>query len=144
MAKKNRGHFLIIASQAGFLATAGIVDYAASKSAALAIYEGLHTEMKHLYKAPNVRISCISPSAVRTKMFKGIKGESNFFLPRLTADDLGELISNVLWKGESQNIMTPAFAYISLASKILPEWMRIPMQDGGADMMTELKPHKPL
>ncbi|KAJ5765634.1 short-chain dehydrogenase [Penicillium odoratum] len=144
MVKENRGHFLIIASQTGLLATANIADYAATKSAALAIYEGLHTEIKHLHQAPNVRISCISPSAVRTKMFDGIKGQSNFFLPRLSAEDLGGLISDVLWKGESQNIMTPDFAYISLFSKVLPEWMRVGMQDAGADIMTDLNPHHPL
>lgn len=65
MVKKNRCHFLIIASQTGFLATAGIADYAASESATLAVYEGLHTEMKHLYKAP--KYACISPSAICTK-----------------------------------------------------------------------------
>lgn len=144
MAKKDHGHFLIIASQTGHMATAGVVDYAATKSAALAIYEGLHTEMKHLYKAPSVRISCISPSAVKTKMFDGIKTEGNFFLPMLTPDYLGDLIANTLWEGKAVNIMTPAAAYISAPSKILPEWVKVGMQDAGADMMAALTPHRPL
>lgn len=126
------------------MATAGVVDYAATKSAALAIYEGLHTEMKHVYKAPSVRISCISPSAVRTKMFDGIKTDGNFLLPMLTPDYLGDLIAQTMWDGRAINILTPAAAYISAPTKMLPEWMKIAMQDGGADMMTALTPHRPL
>jgi len=144
MARRNHGHFLIVASQAGYLATAGIVDYAATKAAAIAIYEGLQTEMKHVHKAPAVRVSCISPSAVNAKMFAGIKGSSNFILPRLTPDDVGSLIAETLWGGEAKNVLTPAFAYISAPTPVLPEWLRVGMQDGGADIMTEITPHKPV
>ncbi|KAI9743695.1 MAG: hypothetical protein M1818_003011 [Claussenomyces sp. TS43310] len=144
MAARNHGHFLIIASQTGFLSTAGIVDYSATKAASLGIYEGLQTEMKHFYKAPAVRISCISPSAVKTKMFDGIKGDSNFFLPRLTPEYLGRLIADTIWSGTAQNLLTPALAYVSVPTKILPAWMRVAMQDGGSEIMTELTPHKPL
>ena len=143
MAAKNHGHFVIIASQTGYLATAGIVDYAASKAASIAIYEGLQTEMKHFYHAPAVRISCISPSAVNTKMFAGIKGSSNFVLPRLAPEDVGETIERVLWSGKAQNLLIPAFAYISAPTRVLPDWIRVAMQDAGADIMTELTPHKP-
>ena len=144
MAKLNHGHFLIIASQTGYLATAGVVDYAATKAASIAIYEGLQTELKHIYKAPAVRVSVINPSAVRTKMFHGIKAPSNFMMPRLTPSDVGDLICDTLWSGEAKNLMTPASAYISVASRCMPDWMRVGMQDGGADVMTELRPHNPL
>ncbi|KAE9381904.1 hypothetical protein N431DRAFT_440710 [Stipitochalara longipes BDJ] len=144
MAKNNHGHFLIIASQTGYMATAGVVDYAATKSAAVAIYEGLHTKMKNFYNAPSVRISCISPSAAKTKMFDGIKTEGNFLTPMLTPEYLGESIAKTLLEGIAVNVMTPATAYISAPSRVLPEWMRVGMQDGGADMMTALTPHQPL
>lgn len=144
MADKNHGHFLIIASQTGYLATAGVVDYAATKAAAIAIYEGLQTELKHNHKAPAVRVSVINPSAVRTKMFDGIKSPSNFMMPRLSATDVGDLICETVWSGRAQNLMVPAFAYISAPSRCLPDWLRVGMQDGGAEVMTELKPHKPM
>lgn len=144
MARANHGHFLVVASQTGHLATAGIVDYAATKSAAIAVYEGLHTELKHIYKAPAVRVSCVSPSAVKTAMFDGIKAPSNFVMPALVPEDIATTITNILWSGEAQNIMTPAFAYISPPTRALPEWLRVGMQDGGADVMTALKPHNPM
>lgn len=144
MARKNHGHFLIIASQTGYLATAGVVDYASTKAAAISIYEGLQSEMKHIYKAPAVRISCISPSVVNTKMFAGINAPSNFVMPQLTPEGVGSIIAETLWSGEAKNIMCPAFAYISPPTRALPDWLRVGMQDGGAEVMSALTPHNPM
>jgi len=141
MAAKNHGHFIITASQAGYLANAYIVDYCATKSAAIAIYEGLQTEMKHLYKAPAVRISCMSPGSVDTKMFKGIEAPSNFFFPKLAPQDVGNAVCQILWSGNAQNVMIPAAAYASYAFKLFPAWMRVGVQDGGKDIMVHVKPH---
>jgi len=120
------------------------VDYSSTKAAAISIYEGIQTEMKHFYKAPAVRISCICPGAVNTKMFAGLKAESNFFMPRLTPEYLGGVIAETLWSGTAQNILTPIAAYITAPAKVLPAWLRVGFQDGGAEIMTELTPHKPL
>ncbi|KAJ4171273.1 hypothetical protein NW754_015036 [Fusarium falciforme] len=57
---RNHGHLLIVASQTGHMATAGATDYSASKAAAITIYEGVHSEIKHVHKATAVRVSCIS------------------------------------------------------------------------------------
>lgn len=142
MVAKNHGHVVIIASQGGFLATAGIVDYSATKSAAIAIYEGLQSEVKHYYNAPAVRVSCINPSVVKTAMFAGAKGESSFMLPKLDVADIGGLVVDILWGAKARNVMIPAMAYISAPTKIFPEWLRIAFQDGGADIMTTVKPHR--
>lgn len=142
LAEKNHGHFVIVASQTGHLATAGVVDYAATKAAALAIYEGLQTELRHVYKAPAVRISCVSPSAVSTKMFTGIKLPPS--LQPLQPLDVGSAIAEILWSGRAQNIMLPASAYISPITRALPDWLRIGLQEFGKDVMTDLNPHDPL
>jgi short-subunit dehydrogenase len=144
MVKENHGHFLITASQTAYVATAGVTDYAATKAAALAIYEGLQTELKHIYKAPAVRVSVINPSAVKTNMFNGIKAPSNFLMPRLSPADVGQRICEIVWSGRAQNVMIPASSYIAAPARCLPDWLRVGFQDGGADVMTELKPHQPL
>ena len=144
MVKNNHGHFLITASQTGHSATAHLVDYSATKAAAIAIYEGIQSELKHAYKAPAVRVSCISPCVVDTKMFTGIKAPSNFMLPRLQPEDVGNKIAEILWSGEAQNVMIPAFAYISPPTRALPEWWRVGLADGGAPLMKDLKPHHPI
>ncbi|EXJ90179.1 hypothetical protein A1O3_03248 [Capronia epimyces CBS 606.96] len=144
MAEHNHGHFLITASQAGYVTTSGVVDYGATKAAAVAIFEGLQTELKHVYKAPAVRVSVINPSAVKTKMFDGLKAPSNFIMPRLSPADVGERICEIVWSGRAQNVMIPAFSYIAAPARCLPDWVRVGFQDGGADAMTELRPHQPL
>ncbi|KAF7719416.1 Uncharacterized protein PECH_004914 [Penicillium ucsense] len=142
MVKNNHGHFLIMASQTAHLATAGIVDYAATKSAALAIYEGLQTELRHVYKAPAVRMSCLSPSAVKTKMFEGIQMPASVTL--LKPSDIAEVVAEILWSGKAQNRMTPSLAYISPPTRALPDWMRVGFQDLGKDAMSALSPHHPM
>ncbi|EPS32248.1 hypothetical protein PDE_07208 [Penicillium oxalicum 114-2] len=142
MIKRNHGHFLIMASQTAHLATAGIVDYAATKSAALAIYEGLQTELRHVYKAPAVRMSCVSPSAVKTKMFQGIQMPASVSI--LKPSDIGKVVAEILWSGKAQNKMTPSMAYISPPTRALPDWMRIGLQDLGKDAMSALSPHHPM
>ncbi|KAJ5664047.1 hypothetical protein N7507_004778 [Penicillium longicatenatum] len=142
MVTHNHGHFLIMASQAGHLATAGVVDYAATKAAALAIYEGLQTEMRHVYKAPAVRMSCVSPSAVQTKMFRGIRTPASVTL--LRPDDVGSLVAEIIWSGQAQNRMTPSLAYISPPTRALPDWIRVGLQDFGKDVMSDLSPHQPM
>lgn len=133
---------MILASQTGHLATAGVVDYAATKAAALAIYEGLQTELRHVYKAPAVRVSCVSPSAVSTKMFAGIQLPPS--IQPLQPTDVGSAIAEILWSGKAQNVMMPASAYISPITRALPDWLRIGLQDFGKDVMSNLSPHKPL
>ncbi|KAJ5753011.1 hypothetical protein N7520_009928 [Penicillium odoratum] len=142
MVKHNHGHFLIMSSQTAHLATSGIVDYAATKAAALAIYEGLQTELRHVYKAPAVRMSCLAPSGVQTKMFRGIKTPSSVTLMR--PDDVGAVVTEILWSGQAQNRMTPGLAYISPPTRALPDWFRVLLQDVGKDVMTELSPHHPM
>ncbi|KAL9070872.1 MAG: hypothetical protein Q9157_005665 [Trypethelium eluteriae] len=144
LAQRNHGHFLVVSSQTAHSATARLVDYSASKAAALAVYEGLHSELKHVYNAPKVRVSCVAPCVVDTEMFRGIKAPSNFLVPRLRPREVADLIAETLWMGESRNLMVPAFAYISPPTRALPEWWRVALADGGAPAMTELRPHRPM
>lgn len=55
MIKANRGHVVTIASMASFAVLASMVDYSCTKASALAFHEGLATELKGRYNAPDVR-----------------------------------------------------------------------------------------
>jgi all-trans-retinol dehydrogenase (NAD+) len=55
MIKKNHGHIVTIASMASYVVHASNVDYSCTKASALAFHEGLATELKFRYNAPNVR-----------------------------------------------------------------------------------------
>lgn len=142
MAEHNHGHFLIVASQTGYMATAGLTDYSATKAAAIAIYEGLHSEMRNMNRAPAVRVSCVSPSAVDTKMFSGIKLKGG--MKSLTPEELGDAIVDVLRSGKAQHILVPRSAYLATPTRMLPDWLRVVMQDSAVGVFTDLKPHNPM
>ncbi|KAJ5921004.1 NAD(P)-binding protein [Penicillium verhagenii] len=57
MVSQNHGHVVSVASLGSFTTSAINVDYACTKSAALAFYEGLGQELRHVYRAPGVRNS---------------------------------------------------------------------------------------
>ncbi|KAH6689710.1 hypothetical protein F5X68DRAFT_131370 [Plectosphaerella plurivora] len=139
---KNHGHLLIVASQTAFITSAGVTDYCASKAAALSIYEGVHSEMKHIYEAPAVRVSCISPSHVKTGMFAGIKSVPG--MSSLTPESIAKTIGDILYSGNAHNIMVPKLAYASKLTRLMPEWFRIAAQDIAAGAFTTLRPHDPM
>ncbi|KAJ5240287.1 hypothetical protein N7468_004906 [Penicillium chermesinum] len=144
MVKNNHGHFLITASQGGYACAGKIVDYSATKAAAIAIYEGLQTELKHIHNAPGVRVSVISPSVAQTRMFETTKSPSNFILPRLEASDVGQKMCEIIWSAKSQEVLIPAAAYIAVPTRSLPTWMRVGLQNTAATSFSDFKPHDPL
>ncbi|KAK7419652.1 hypothetical protein QQX98_003243 [Neonectria punicea] len=141
LAARNHGHLLIVASQAGYITTASGTDYCATKAAAIAIYEGIHSEIKHIYKAPAVRVSCISPSHVQTDMFKGIK-----YVPGMTSTTplwVAQKITSILHSGDAFNGLVPTGAGAAAWIRLLPDWMRVKFQDMGAAAFADLQPRDP-
>ena len=126
-----------MASQTGYLTLTGGTDYCASKAAAISIYEGLHSEMKHYYKAPAVRVSCISPTHVQTSLFKGIDNPPG--MASITPQSLAETIEGVLKSGRAQNLLVPSSTALTL-TRALPDWVRIFLQDWSAGALKDLVP----
>ncbi|KAH7308961.1 hypothetical protein B0I35DRAFT_359949 [Stachybotrys elegans] len=144
MVERNHGHVLIVASVTGYMGTARSVDYCASKAAAISIYEGLHTEMKHVYKSPAVRISCASPSLVQTKMFKGIKPVAGMVGSGMRPSFVAGKIADVLYSGKAQNLILSRWALPPGIMRVLPQWMRVHVQDRAASSLESLDPHNPM
>jgi all-trans-retinol dehydrogenase (NAD+) len=55
MIKQNHGHIVTLASMAAYVTVASIIDYNCTKASTVAFHEGLASELKHRYDAPNVR-----------------------------------------------------------------------------------------
>ncbi|KAE8320559.1 hypothetical protein BDV39DRAFT_211554 [Aspergillus sergii] len=145
MIKRNSGHFLITASVTAYTNTAYMVDYSATKAAALSIWEGLQAELSHVYKAPKVRCSVICPSLIKTKMFVGFDNPDNFFAPPLEPDYVAQLMSDCLLSGEAQHILCPSAAgSIGTYMRAWPSWMRVGMQAAIYKVASDLKGHDPL
>ncbi|KAL5606385.1 hypothetical protein BROUX41_002802 [Berkeleyomyces rouxiae] len=138
----NHGHILIMGSQTGYHTSVGGADYSATKAAAVSIYEGVHTELKHSYNAPAVRLSLIKPSHVQTNMFTGIKKVPG--MASVTADYVADEIVSVLHRGDSQNKFVPASISFTPWLRVFPEWLRIALQDMTSSAFENLKPHDPM
>lgn len=70
MMRKNEGHIVSIASSAGFLAIPKLTEYCASKAAAAHFARALRNEFR-VAGTPGVKITCVCPYAVDTKMSAG-------------------------------------------------------------------------
>ncbi|KAI6380653.1 hypothetical protein MCOR25_001588 [Pyricularia grisea] len=144
MVAKNHGHFLIVASQTGYIATPGLTDYSATKAAAIAIYEGLHAEVGLMYGAPSVRVSCVSPTLVETKMFRGMDSS---VAPggALRPEEVGARIADIVHGGRAQHACVPYWA-VSPVSYIRtwPDWMRVWSLASAVGIYDNLRPHDPM
>lgn len=107
MMKRNKGHIITIASAAGLVGSPGLVDYTASKFAAVGFHESLLAELAYS-QARNIDLTCICPFFIDTGMFHGVKG--TFFCPVLNADKVANRIIKAAKRRE--NIVT------------IPGWMQ--------------------
>lgn len=72
MMDKNHGHVVTIASAAGLFGTNGLVDYCASKHAAVGLHSALTTEL-YAQKYDGVHTTCICPTYIDSGMFDGVR-----------------------------------------------------------------------
>lgn len=71
MIERNHGHVVTIASLAGHSGVNGLVDYCASKHAAVGFSDALSAELRASNK--NVHVTTINPFYINTGMFDGVK-----------------------------------------------------------------------
>lgn len=82
MLEKKSGHVVTIASSAGLTGVPGLVDYCASKYAAVGIDESLRHEL-YKQKLHNVRTTVVCPFFINTGMFEGVTTRFPLLLPIL-------------------------------------------------------------
>lgn len=119
-----------VASLAGYVTAPSMVDYAASKSAAISFHEGLAAELNTHYKAPRVRTVLMCQGYTRTKLFEGFDSKALF--PETVAE---EIVKAVL-AGKSKHVVLPESAW-GIAPKIrgFPVWMQYGMRKRMDNMM---------
>ncbi|KAJ4992290.1 dehydrogenase reductase sdr family member 8 [Stagonosporopsis vannaccii] len=130
MVARNHGMIVTVASLAGYVTAPSMVDYAASKSAAIAFHEGLAAELVTHYKAPKVRTVLMCQGYTRTKLFEGFDSKALF--PETVAE---EVVKAVL-AGKSKHVILPELAW-GIAPKIrgFPVWMQYGMRKRMDNMM---------
>lgn len=140
MLQNNRGHIVTVASSAGHVGVAGLVDYCASKHAAVGLDESLRMELKKQNKT-GVFTTCVCPYYINTGMFDGVKTRFPWILPILTPEYAVKKIMSAILTNQEQLFM-PRFLYLIYFVKALfPEALQDEMHKalGTSNSMDDFK-----
>jgi short-subunit dehydrogenase len=108
MVSHNHGMVVTVASQCASITTPTLVDYSASKAAAMAFHEGLAAELKTRYRAPKVRTVLVTQGFVRTHLTDVLTPEDTWMNPYLYPETVAELTVGQIFSGESGRITAPS------------------------------------
>ncbi len=123
MLARNRGHIVTIASAAGIVGTAKLVDYCASKHAAVGFDESLRLELRRARSRVVTTVVC--PFYISTGMFAGVRTRFAWLLPILEPDYAVNRILQAIRKNRRRVIM-PRLVGSTYLARLLP----VPAFDG--------------
>jgi all-trans-retinol dehydrogenase (NAD+) len=96
----NSGHIVTVASIAGHVGVPGLLDYCASKFAAVGIDNALRFELYDT--APQVKTLCVCPHYISTGMFAGVSaGRFPWLVPTLTPQYVAERVVGSIIAGDA-------------------------------------------
>jgi len=118
MMQHNRGHIVTIASGAGLTGAAGLVDYCASKHAAVGLTESILMEIYQQNR--NVNVTLVCPYFIDTGMFKGVKSKYQWLMPIITPADMTERIVKGILTNEYQILYPRVFGLMIFLKGFFP------------------------
>ncbi|KAJ5143168.1 uncharacterized protein N7515_001955 [Penicillium bovifimosum] len=125
MVKANHGMVVTVASQAGYTVTPNMVDYSATKAAAICFHEGLAAELVTRYAAPKVRTVLVTQGFTKTNLIKDLTPEDTWYNPLLDPETVAEKAVNQVLKGESGHVLVPGSAgWLAKRFRGLPDWVQ--------------------
>ncbi|XP_033099452.1 epidermal retinol dehydrogenase 2-like [Anneissia japonica] len=96
MIERNHGHIVTIASSAGLFGTKGLIDYCASKFAAVGLDESLRYELMFMGNE-GVHTTVVCPFFINTGMFDGVKTRFPSLLPIIEPEvAVAKIMSGIL------------------------------------------------
>jgi all-trans-retinol dehydrogenase (NAD+) len=117
MLAAGKGHIVTVASAAGLAGTSRLVDYSASKFAAVGFDESLRMELKRL--GSSVRTTVVCPFFIDTGMFEGVKTRFAWLLPILKPDYVvGRTMQAI--EGNRSRLIMPRFVLTVPVIRVLP------------------------
>ncbi|KAF4950634.1 hypothetical protein FGADI_8038 [Fusarium gaditjirri] len=128
MVAKNHGMVVTLTSYASWLTIPNLVDYGASKAAALAFHEGLTAELTTRYNAPKVRTVIVHPGPTNTALFKGYYQNTDFLMPPLAPESVADAVVKQILTGRSGHVVIPGTGTILAALRMQPDWYAIPVR----------------
>jgi len=136
MINQKHGMVVTVASLAAYVTAPQMVDYAASKAAALSFHEGLAAELKTRYNAPKIRTVVITQGYTKTPLFVGYNNDSKFLMPTLEPDTVAEGIVKKVLTGTSGQVVLPGAAnFLATMIRSWPFWMQIRLRNNCEKLM---------
>lgn len=139
MVAKDHGMIVTVTSCAAWLTIPNMVDYSASKAAALALHEGLMAELATRYNARRLRTVIVHPAHTRTALFTGFDQKQNFLMPQMEPETVAEAVVSQVLTGRSGQVTLPETGSIMSAMRGLPDWLVVPTRVRGQSFMTGFK-----
>jgi hypothetical protein len=124
MVSNNHGMVITVASLAAYVTAPKLVDYAASKAAALAFHEGLQAEIATVFKAPKIRTVVVCQGYTKTALFEGFNKGDGFVEYPLDPETVAEAIVKAVLAGRSDHILLPRGNSIISSLAGLPIFMQ--------------------
>lgn len=137
MIENNHGMIVTVASISSWATVPNMVDYSASKHAALAFHEGLAAELTTRHAADKVRTVIVNQGFTRTPLFEGYKNELPFLFPTLEPETVAEAIVRQVLTGKSGQVIAPSLASVLPALAAMPHWLQHGVRKSSAKMMTK-------
>lgn len=123
MIEKNKGHILNTGSITAYMALPSMVDYCASKAAALTFHEGLNCELKTKYGANGVITTLIQPTWVRTPMSPSNADEIERKQGRmLRPEEVAEASLDHIWSRKGGQVVLPGRMSFFSGLQGWPNW----------------------
>ncbi|KAH0587852.1 hypothetical protein H2248_006607 [Termitomyces sp. 'cryptogamus'] len=128
MIKNETGHIVTISSVLGYIGTPRLVDYCASKAAAISLNESLRYELDIKYKCPRIRTTLVTPGHIMTPMFNTFSTPDTafykFLFPSVQPVALVKRIIAVLDEQDSQCIRIPFYVHLCPFLQHMPSFFR--------------------
>lgn len=135
MIENNHGHVLTVASLASFFTPAQMVDYSASKAAALSFSEGLSQELKHRYNARGIRNSVVHPNWIKTPLTTVFNNMDHFFGRQLYPEQVANKVVAQILSQNSGQVLIPSSLSSAASIRAIPNWLQEAVRDGSQDMV---------
>lgn len=124
MIAASRGHVVTVASAAGMLGVAGLVDYCTSKWAAVGFDEALRMELRRI--APRLRTTVVCPYLIDTGLAQGVRPRFPRLTPPLKPDVVAARIVRAIARDERLLVMPPLMRLLPVLNAVpagLKNWL---------------------
>jgi short-subunit dehydrogenase len=125
MIETNHGMVVTIASLAAYVTAPSLVDYSASKAAALTFHEGLTAELVTHYHAPRVRTVLVCQGYTNTSLFTGFDSGDGFMSYVLDPETVAEAVVRAVLRGRSAHVILPKNNATMAGLRNWPSWMQV-------------------